>query len=308
MLGHAVADALGVPVEFRKREELKAEPVSDMRGFGTYPYPAGTWSDDTSMSLCALDVLAKGRLDLNAVMENFGKWYCEDEFTAGGVVFDVGISCRTAINNYLVEKKSVTECGVSGEYENGNGSLMRIHPFVLYCLARDGKLCGDNMSEIFAASDLTHRHARAAVGCGIYAFVLEALLNLPSKDSVKLGLEKARRYFMNEEELSHYERIFAPALEELPETEIKSSGYIVHTLEAALWCLLTTSSYKECVLRAVNLGDDTDTVGAVAGGLAGALYGYDAIPEAWLGALLRREYIEDMCDKAARAWRGVKTG
>ena len=102
-------------------------------------------------------------------------------------------------------------------------------------------------------------------------------------------------------ELEKYGRIFDPGFASLDRNEIKSSGYVVDTLEAALWCFLTTDSYKECVLKAVNLGDDTDTVAAVAGGLAGALYGFDSIPAEWLDTLIKREYIEELCEKFCAA-------
>ena len=103
-------------------------------------------------------------------------------------------------------------------------------------------------------------------------------------------------------EFEHYRRIFAPDFEMLSMDEIKSTGYVVDTLEAALWCVLTTDSYRECVLKAVNLGDDTDTVAAIAGGLAGALYGYDSIPNDWLSQLKKKNYIEKMCEDAFGKW------
>ncbi len=302
IIGHAIGDALGVPVEFCSRAEMKEAPVSSMLGYGTYPFPAGSWSDDTSMSLCALDVLANGYCDLDEVMVNFGKWYYNDEFTPTGKMFDVGNTCSYAIDNYFINHKNIKECGNRGEYANGNGSLMRINPFVLYLIARDGKLTLDGIVELFEASNITHWHARAGLGCGIYGIILEAIINMPSRSSVLLGIAKAKVYFQCEPQLPHYVRIFDSKFSELPEDEIKSGGYIVHTLEAALWCLLNTSSYKECVLKAVNLGDDTDSIAAVAGGLAGALYGYDSIPKKWLEQLLRRDYIEEMCAKAFANW------
>ncbi|MBQ9745721.1 MAG: ADP-ribosylglycohydrolase family protein, partial [Clostridia bacterium] len=132
VIGHAVADALGVPVEFRGRTELAKAPVTDMRGFGTYSVPAGSWSDDTSMSLAALDSLANGRLDYTEIMENFAKWYFSADYTPTGAVFDIGGTCLDAIYNYSHNTGiAPTECGSDGDYSNGNGSLMRIHPFSL---------------------------------------------------------------------------------------------------------------------------------------------------------------------------------
>ena len=307
MLGHAVGDALGVPVEFCEREALMRDPVTDMRGYGTYPYPAGCWSDDTSMSLAALDSLSCGNLDFDDVMSKLGAWYYEDEYTPTGEMFDVGNTCSYAIDRYFMGHKSIAECGLAGERSNGNGSLMRIHPFVLYAYA--AFLNGTEegywrwMGCIKQASALTHAHERSIMGCHIYADCLSFLLKESTKESLKAGIRFAERDLDYLPEFAHYKRIFDPDFANLPMEKIKSTGYVVDTLEAALWCILTTDSYRNCVLKAVNLGDDTDTVAAVAGGLAGALYGYDAIPKEWLEALKRRDYIEEMCERASSAWK-----
>ena len=301
MLGHAVGDALGVPVEFCERDELVKKPVTDMVGYGTYPYPEGCWSDDTSMSLAALDSLASGKLDFDDIMVKFGEWYYDDEYTPTGEMFDVGNTCSYAIDNYFAYHKPIEECGLTGERSNGNGSLMRIHPFVLYAYAKQMSI-DEWLGVIVKASALTHAHDRSKIGCLIYTFVLMSLLKDKGKGGIEDGLQKAKRYLNVCAEFTPYERIFKNDFATLPRDEIKSSGYVVDTLEAALWCLLTTTNYRDCVLKAVNLGDDTDTVAAVAGGLAGALYGYDAIPSEWLEALKRRDYIEEMCERASVAW------
>ncbi len=306
MLGHAVADALGVPVEFSKRKTLNENPVTDMRGYGTYGMPAGSWSDDTSMALCALDVLAKGYLDLSEIMSNFGRWRYNGEFTPTGVLFDIGGTCAGAISNYFDSRKNAYSCGLSDLQSNGNGSLMRIHPFVLYLAADSDTLTLYGIDRIFEASALTHAHMRSKLACGIYAFVLMHLLKSPCKQSIRDGLAEAYEAFKYMPELEHYSRIFEADFAQTPIDGIKSSGYVVDTLEASLWCLLSTDSYSECVLKAVNLGGDTDTVGAIAGGLAGALYGYDAIPQEWLSVLLKRDSIEAMCSRAYEKWSNLE--
>lgn len=132
MLGHAVGDALGVPVEFASREELEENPVTEMEGNGTFPVPAGSWSDDTSMALCTLESLTKGLIDYDEIMVNFGRWYYKDEFTPTGEMFDAGGTCCGAIDNYFIHKKPINLCGLRDDSANGNGSLMRIHPMALY--------------------------------------------------------------------------------------------------------------------------------------------------------------------------------
>ena len=304
MIGHAVGDALGVPVEFCSREEIAEDPVTDMRGFGSYPMPAGAWSDDTSMSLCALDSLSKGVIDHDEIMDNFVRWASNDEFTPTGEMFDIGRTCLTAIRNFLeVDGRPALECGLTDERSNGNGSLMRIHPFSLYAFVKGGTL-GKSLDIIREGSIMTHAHPRTIYACGIYAMVFWEILKGADKAKVLSEIENAAVLFdgIYPEESDHFEWAFHKKLASKSADEISSSGYVVHTLEAALWCLLTTNSYKECVLKAVNLGEDTDTVAAVAGGLAGAMYGYDAIPEEWRNTLIRREYIEEMCERAYKAW------
>ena len=214
-------------------------------------------------------------------------------------MFDVGNTCSLAIENYVVGKKSYLECGRSAERDNGNGSLMRIHPVVLY-LANKNMAIDQKIEIVHTMSALTHAHDRSKIGCGIYAFILWELLNNPTMSAIKDGLSKAERFYEGKAELVHYRRLFERTFIITPRNSIKSGGYIVDTLEAAVWCLLNTNNYKDAVLKAVNLGDDTDTVAAVTGGLAGALYGYDAIPREWCKILIKRDLIEEMCINATK--------
>lgn len=291
IFGHAVGDALGVPVEFSYRAELRENPVTDMRGYGTFHVPAGSWSDDTSMSLCALEALAKAEFRWEDVMENFAKWLYDDAFTPENRTFDAGGTCAAAIQAYKAHGDFRT-CGRTDAGSNGNGSLMRIIPFALYD--------AENRAFIEQASALTHAHMRSKIACVIYSFLLSALLEKKSKAAVREAIQRAQQLYGADPEWKYYAPLLTIAQRE--ESRIRSSGYVADTLEAALWCLLTTDSYTECVLKAVNLGNDTDTVAAVAGGLAGALYGFDAIPEQWLTRLIRREYIEALCTRAQKAW------
>ena len=143
-------------------------------------------------------------------------------------------------------------------------------------------------------SAITHAHPRSMVGCGIYAFVLRALLN---GNTIAEGLSEGRSYYEVSEyshELQYYNRIFADNFRHTPMEEIRSGGYVVHSLEAAVWCLLNSESYSECVLMAVNLGNDTDTTAAITGSLAGAIYGLENIPAQWMDTLLKKDLIEEI--------------
>lgn len=310
MLGHAIGDALGVPVEFCTREELDENPVTDMLGFGSYPVPEGCWSDDTSMALCALDSLARGEVNLNEIMQNFVRWASYDEFTPTGEMFDIGRTCLKAIRRFIdSDGTTPTKCGLDGENYNGNGSLMRIHPFVLYATLTMLNGTDDGhwlwMGCIKAGSELTHAHERSIMGCYIYGYCLSFLLKEATRESLLAGIKFAGEDLDYLPEFEHYHRIFEPDFEKLPREEIRSTGYVVDTLEAALWCVLTTDSYRDCVLKAINLGDDTDTVAAVAGSLAGVMYGLEKIPLDWLEKLKKRDYIENMCEKACNSWNNM---
>lgn len=307
ILGLCTGDALGVPVEFQSRDELDAEPVTDMRGYGSHPVPAGAWSDDTSMALCLLDSLAEceGRVDLEDIMRRFLSWANDGAYTPYGEMFDIGIATRKALLRFA-HGTPAAECGGSGEHDNGNGSLMRILPLLFPLYERYGSDFPAHeavMEQIHRVSALTHAHPRSQIACGIYLSVGAAMLETNSPvQALSLGMARAAAYYRQtpafSTELQHYSRLLEPSdFLTLPRDAIRSSGYVVDTLEAALWCLGNTNNYADCVLQAVNLGEDTDTVGAVAGGLAGIAYGAAAIPEEWTAKLARLDWIRQLCDR-----------
>lgn len=300
MFGHAVADAMGVPVEFLSRQQLKNNPVADMMGYGTYNMPEGCWSDDTSMALCELESLSKNQINYDDIMQNFVKWAIDQQFTPTGVVFDIGNTTREAIGKYHFDNMPIEKCGATDEFSNGNGSLMRMHPFVLYAYAKNiNDNDFDNM--IKSASALTHAHQYSIDGCMIYSYILRELLLNASRNSVYAGIEKVKYKLNTSRHI--YSRVLDNDISIYSEEEIKSTGYVVDSLEAALWCLMTTKNYAQCILKAINLGGDTDTIGAIAGSLAGALYGLDLIPEKWIKTLKKLDYIEKMCEDAWFAWQ-----
>jgi ADP-ribosyl-[dinitrogen reductase] hydrolase len=300
VMGSCVADAIGVPVEFINRETLRQNPVTDMRCYGTHNQPAGTWSDDTSMTLCLIDSLSKG-LDYKDIMTNFIKWVNGGEYTAHGDVFDIGNATRKALMKFERGAPPLN-CGGLDDNDNGNGSLMRILPILFYIESIYGKEFTENeeaMNIIHKVSSLTHAHKRSLIACGIYISVANKLTgDMSLSTAVEDGIYKAIEYYNKHDEyadeLNYYKRLSNKMFSEISVKDIKSSGYVVDTLEAAIWCLLKTKNYKECVLLAVNLGEDTDTVASVAGGLAGIYYGYESIPEDWLSVIAKRDYIESL--------------
>ena len=302
LYGAIVADALGVPVEFKDREYLKQNPVTDMIGYGTYNLPKGSWSDDSSMMLCLADSIGKTEgLVPEDIMKNFSSWFNESQFTPDNNIFDIGGSCRKSIMNYLQGVPAV-DCGQKSELDNGNGSLMRIAPLPLYLYqiytedTMDFEISYDYIHKV---SSLTHAHSISLIGCDIYcAIIIELYKGSNKEDVLKIALPKIGKYVKEHPEyetaLKKYARIFHQSFKDIPENEIKSSGYIVDTLEAALWCFLNTDSYRDCVLKAVNLGSDTDTVACVAGSIAGLYYGN--IPQEWIDSLRNKKLIDRIID------------
>ena len=333
MMGLIIGDALGVPVQFLYRREIECRPqgpVVGMEGNGTYNMPKGTWSDDGSMALATLHSIGvKSGIDLEDIMKKFVDWELKGHYTQYGVAFDQGNTCTKAIYNYI-GGADVLKCGCTGERSNGNGSLMRILPACIH-LGLTKVDDRENAMLIHKVSGLTHNHLRSKIACGIYYYIVKEILewrekscgksvgnseeNTSAKKSddeergrdtlmnlLQNGIDKALRMYGadkdNLNELAFYRRIFyMDKLKELSSRKIESGGYVVHTLEAALWCLITTNSYAECLLKAVNLGDDTDTVAAVAGGLAGLFYGVDGIPKDWIECVKGREMVEELCEE-----------
>lgn len=297
IFGHAIGDAMGVPVEFCIREKLLAHPVTKMIGYGSHDVPAGTWSDDTSMEIATMDSMINqgGKINCEDIMMNFYYWLKDAKYTPYGEVFDAGRTCIKSIINFS-KGYDILECGQKDEYSNGNGSLMRILPIAYYCYYN--KLKEEEIFEVVKdVSSLTHAHEISVLGCYIYVNYVIKLLE--GKDKFEsYNLIKLIDYSMfTEESLEVYKRILKEDIEKYSIDEIKSSGYVVDTLEASFWILLNASNFKEAIIGAINLGNDTDTIAAITGSMAGILYGYNSIPQEWLDKLAKRDYIEDLCDK-----------
>lgn len=316
MMGLVVGDALGNPVQFTRREEIKIDgPVTGMEAGGVFNTPAGTWTDDSSMALATLSSINNfGFIFPDHIMKNFSRWLYDGEFTPFGKAFDEGVTCTQAIENYELDE-DVSTCGKTGEFANGNGALMRILPVCLYCLDR-GMDNHNAVWNIHIVTALTHNHPRAKMASGLYYFMAKEIVcgSGSLNERLQVGMDKGMGFYYRnitqgsdfQQELDTYRRLAdIEKLRATPEDGIRSSGYVVDTLEAAVWSLANTDSYRTGLLKAVNLGDDADTVGAVAGGLAGLYYGYDAIPEEWLYEIKRRDWILEMCKIAAANGEGA---
>ena len=299
LLGTAIGDALGVPVEFEYRQVLEKNPVVGMREYGTHNQPKGTWSDDSSLALCLAESLCNG-YNLNDIADKFIRWYYDGYCTPYGRVFDVGITTARAISN-LQSGIKPNLAGMDRERDNGNGSLMRILPLVPYILNMKEE---DRFRIIGEVSSLTHRHPRSILACiALCEFAIQ-YINLQAVERAYQAMQQTilqllKKEMFIEEDIP-FERLIGLSYEEFKAIELKdirSTGYVIDTLEASLWCVFNTTNYKDAVLKAVNLGDDTDTVGAITGGLAGIIYGYDTIPSEWLEVLVRKDGIIELADR-----------
>lgn len=257
--GSAVGDALGVPYEFKEQGTFEC---TGMVGYGTHNQPEGTWSDDTSLTLATCDSIMANEdadivhdgINIGDMFRRFKSWLNHGTYAIDHNVFDVGNATYRAIT---------TGNGQNGEWDSGNGSLMRIAPLA----ATDAtSLDVENVSAI------THDTMLCKRLCTEFVYVLRQVRQNPEK-----GRQIASQYVSG-----------------IDEHNVRSGGYVQETFDAALWCYTTTKSYRECVLKAVNLGHDTDTTACVAGALAAAEYGYDGIPKEWVG-MLRGKDIIDSC-------------
>lgn len=303
LFGVAVGDALGVPVEFNSREVISKNPVTDMFGYGTYNLPPGTWSDDSSLTFCLAETLIQG-FGLNLIGQNFVKWVYENFWTSRGFVFGIGITTQQAVTR-LAKGEQPALAGGADESSNGNGSLMRILPLLFYLY---DKPIDERYIITKQVSSITHGHIRSVIACFYYLEFARQVFEGKDKFEIYRNLQSQisdylRSLLISPKEIALFDRLLKNDIDKVPEKEIYSSGYVLHTLESSIWCLLTTDNYEEAVLKAVNLGEDTDTTGAVTGGLAGLLYGVDSIPKKWLQQLARYDDIENLAERLADARR-----
>jgi ADP-ribosyl-[dinitrogen reductase] hydrolase len=294
LFGIAIGDAMGVPVEFMSRKHLACNPVVGMRAFGTHHQPAGTWSDDTAMSMLLVEQLIEG-YDVQKLANRFCNWYQYNDWTPHGQIFDMGVATRNAMDK-LCKGVSALQSGECDDYSNGNGSLMRILPLAVHLQNRP---IDERFRVVKEVSGITHAHIRSVIACFFAVeFVISLLRGKDKCDAYYETQNLVRDYLhlinVKTSEIELYNRILFDDISCMQEDEIFSSGYVLHTLEASLWAFLRTNSFEEAVLKAVNLGDDADTIGSITGGFAGLFYGFEQIPNEWVEVLAEREKIEKL--------------
>lgn len=297
IIGFVVGDTMGVPVEFNSRERLLLNPVTEMLEYGTHNMPKGCWSDDTSMTLATMDSIIKCKeINTNDMTDRFIKWYRNGEYTATGIMFDIGTTTKQALIKYQRGIDIASKCGGEREYDNGNGSIMRMLPIAYYCYLKSLEDT-EILKIVKEVSSITHRHQISILGCYIYVRLAMELLKGKELLQAYQEIKKLDYSYFTEDTIYKYERILNNDIGLYNINDISSNGYIVSTLEATLWTLINSKSFNETIIKAINLGEDTDTVGACVGGLAGIYYGIENINQKWKDNILRYDYIIDMCNE-----------
>lgn len=297
LFGLVVGDALGVPAEFKSRKFLDENPITEMIGYGTHKQPKGTWSDDSAMTFITAESLANA-YNLKNIADLFLKWKEEAYWNATDEIFDIGISTLRAIDNYKTNRNPL----ISGNYSensNGNGSLMRILPLAFYTINMNVERRFEIIKEV---SSITHAHIRSVISCFYYVeYAISIIKGEEKLNAYYITNHTVNAFFDSNEkyiyEKTFFDRILSGEIYDLQEDDILSSGYVIDSLEAALWCFFKNDDYKSTVLNAVNLGEDTDTIAAIVGGLAGIYYGFDSIPENWINSIAKKNEIEKLCNR-----------
>lgn len=281
-LGLAIGDALGTTLEFTRRD---ARPrVTDIIGGGPFGLQPGEWTDDTAMALALADSLgATPMLNEKDLMDRFVDWYRRGTYSCTGRCFDIGGTTRAALTSY--ERSGNPVAGATDQFSAGNGSLMRLAPVALRHWNNRDQLADVAIRQ----SATTHGAAEAVSACLAFTHILADAIEGKTREEVLAPREL--------EVAAKVGKVIGGSWRGLSRPQISSSGYVIDSLEAALWCVARTASFADAVILAANLGDDADTVAAITGQLAGALYGASAIPTAWMDKLAWRERLE----AAARA-------
>ena len=316
LVGEAVGDAFGVPVEFLSREEVRAIDLREMAGKDTEPVlpsrwgsiiPRGSWSDDTSMTVASMASFAGngGNIDYEDQMGQFIRWWFGNEYCCLAYPFGLGRNVSESLKRFRAGTPALF-CGGRKRMDNGNGALMRILPFSLYCIFR-GLGPEETATVAGNGSGITHGHEISRMCCFIWTEFLRAVAEGRGVSGAVSQIESLPYgQWYTKETVWDVAFVTGQRVRELSERDIHETGYVVDTLYTALYSLCRAEDFETSIRNAVNLGYDTDTAAAVTGTAAGMLYGIEGVPERWLGALRKREYLEDAARGFAACFDGVE--
>ena len=291
ILGLAVGDALGAPVEFKRPGSFK--PVTTMTSGGAFGLRPGEWTDDTSLALCLAESLVETNgFDLIDQLERYVRWYRDGHLSSTGECFDIGNTTKMALNHYEETKEPYS--GPTGLATAGNGSIMRLAPVPL-AYAKDFATAVERSGE---SSKTTHGALEAVDSCRYLGGLIAAsATGVDKTEFLSKRYSQKPGYWTENPLCQNVDAIANGSFKEKSPPEIKGSGYVIDCLEAALWAFYKTESFGDGCLLAVNLGDDADTTGAVYGQLAGAYYGASGIPKKWLRTLTIQPLVQSFADR-----------
>ncbi|PZE21850.1 ADP-ribosylglycohydrolase family protein [Paenibacillus xerothermodurans] len=295
LLGLAAGDALGTTLEFKAPGTFA--PVTDLIGGGPFQLDAGQWTDDTSMALClAESLLACEKFHPYDQMQRYVRWYREGYLSSTGTCFDIGNTVRDALERF--ERTGEAFSGVINRTASGNGALMRLAPVPLY-FARDPE---EAIIRSGDSSLTTHGSILSVDACRYFGgLIIGALSGVHKTELLSERYSPAPSFMEKRGFVPEIDAIALGSFKQLHPPDIRGTGYVVQSLEAALWAFYHSGSFAEGCLMAANLGDDADTTAAIYGQLAGAYYGVDGIPAAWLDKLAMRSFIDDTAVKLYHA-------
>lgn len=291
--GGIVGDVLGGPLEFVRRDYKN---ITDMIEGGIHKLTFGEWTDDTSMTWALAESLGSDGFSLKSQMEHYSDWYQKGMYCTRDKLFDIGLQVEGAIQNYIEDK--ITPPLFVDENQSGNGSIMRLSPVVIkyYSEKEDDEKFQELIQYAKLSSKTTHPNKCCQDACGALALIINRCLNgkLTKEEILNVSEEDINNIKISNESIVE---IMKGSYKNKQRDEISSSGYVVHTLEAALWCFLNSNDYNSAVLLAANLGHDADTMASVTGQIAGAYYGYENINKNWLNNIQKKEDLSITFDK-----------
>lgn len=282
LIGLAIGDAVGTTLEFETRGNF--EPITDMVGGGPFKLNPGEWTDDTSMALClAHSLYNQNGFDAVDQMNRYCDWYQNGYMSSTGECFDIGMTVSSALREYLETGDPYS--GPIDEYSSGNGSLMRLAPIPMFFSDLD-----DCIKYARDSSRTTHGSAECVDSCKLFSSLIFHAYQSDNKPEIF----KRNTYKPDTESVANISR---SQFLEKSYSELTGSGYVIESLESALWCFMNSDSFEECILLAANIGNDADTTAAIAGQIAGAFYGLSNIPAHWVNTLAKKDEILEIASK-----------
>ncbi len=296
IIGSAIGDALGTTTKGQAREHLLEHPVLKMTPCIKKGIPKGAWGDSTSLMVATTYAITKRGLDYDYIAENCVSWFTSNRFCSVGESFGIGQTTLKSLIRFTQRQKSATECGEGLIKDNGNSALKMVLPLAYYFIAN--KETKENVyTTIKNVCSITHRHEISICACYIYVHYAMFLLNGNNKFAAIKKLKTLDYSMFSNNTLEYFSRILVGNLSELDIDEINSTSFVVDTLESIIWCFIKSDNYKDCIIATTNIGDDTSSIGALTGALAGIYYGTNKIPKDWYDNVRRKDYLTTISEE-----------